>query len=396
MKKEIKYIDNNQQKGIQIDWNFIYREYKKLKCPADVYDPTTFPINLVNWGVLVSARTRGKTTNWLLIGLLLYKHYGIKTGYIRQKDSMTRSTKSKGIYNVVEEFGYVEKIFGKEWNSVYLWQKHFYLCKRDDLGKIVEKSKDDILIMLSVDKSSEYKSVLQEPRCDLLLFDEFISKTYAEDEFIDLCQLISTIRRKRLSLKIICLSNMVTPYSQYLEEMCLRQTALTIKSGEHIIVDTPLGLKIYYEVLETGKYVDKSAVNANISYFGFPNKQLSAITGEDWEIKNYPHLPRPQEGEEREILTRDIYVYCFDTYVCMEIWTSNLLGNFINFRPYPLNIPQDGIIFTDQIPAASNHFYGIGTGTPAAKLWDLKRQHRDFYSSNEVGHMIETFVNSID
>ena len=90
----IKYIDNNQQKGILIDWNMIFREYKKLKCPADVYDPTTFPINVVNWGVILSDRAKGKTTDWLLIGLLLYKHYKIQTGYIRQTDNMTKSTKT--------------------------------------------------------------------------------------------------------------------------------------------------------------------------------------------------------------------------------------------------------------------------------------------------------------
>ena len=138
----MQYIDNNQQKGIKIDWKMIFKEYKKLKCPEDTYDPTTLPLGIVNWSLLLSARSRGKTTNLLIIGLLLYKHYKIQTGYIRQTDNMTKSTKARELYNVICEFNYIERIFGEEWNSVYLWQKHFYLCKRDDDGNILSKSND--------------------------------------------------------------------------------------------------------------------------------------------------------------------------------------------------------------------------------------------------------------
>lgn len=392
----IKYIDNNQQKGILIDWNLIFKEFKKLKCPPDVYDPTTFPINVVNWGVILSDRSKGKTTNWLLIGLLLYKHYGIQTGYIRQTDAMTKSTKTRELFNVVEEFGYIQKLFGKQWNSIYLWQKHFYLCNRDENGKVIDKSEDDFCMVLSVDKSYDYKSTLTKPRMDLLIFDEFISNKYAPDEFILLCQLISTVRRKKISTKIVCLSNMVTPYSQYLEEMGLRQTALVLKPGQSEIVKTILGLDIYFEILDGNKMTDKKAVSANISYFGFANKKLSAITGSDWEIRNYPHLTRPKEGENRTVVTRDLYIYCFDKYICMEIWKSSEIGYYMNFRPYPLTVPEKGIIFSDQIPTRKNEFYGTAKGTKFSKLWKLWQQHRDFYSSNEVGHMVESFMNSID
>lgn len=392
---KITYIDNNQQKGIKIDWNFIFKEFKKLKCPSDTYDPVTLPMSAVNWFVLLSARARGKTTNLLLIGLLLYKHYGIQTGYIRQNDRMTTATKTKELFNVITEFGYIEKIFG-EYNSVYLWQKHFYLCKRDENGDIETKSNDDFCMVLSIDKSYEYKSTLTKPRMDWILFDEFISNNYAQNEFIDLCQLISTIRRKRLSTKIICASNMITPYSQYLEEMGLRPTALKLKEGQNEIVETCLGLKIYFEILSFKQVQEKKSVNANLSYFGFANKQLTAITGENWEIKNYPHLPRPTDDEKRELLTRDIYVYCFGQYICMEIYHSNIIGNYCLFRPYPLSEPADGLIFSDRPPLRPNELYGTGKNTEFRKLWHLYNSHRDFYSSNEIGHMIDTFISSID
>lgn len=405
--QKIKYIDNNPQKGIKIDWNMIFKEYKKLGCPENVYDPTTFPVNVVNWGVLLSARYRGKTTNWILIGLLLFKHYGIQTGYIRQTDRMTTSTKTKDLMNVVLQFDYIPKIFGDKWNGVYLWQKHYYLCKRDAEGKIEEKCQEDFLMLLSIDKNIEYKSTLTKPKMDLLLFDEFISDKYAPNEFIDLCQLIATVKRKRTSVKVICLSNMVTPYSQYLEEMGLRDTAIKYnqwkeevkneEEGYGRIVETILGLKIYFEVVGGKKYKrDAAEVHANMAYFGFANKQLSAITGEDWEVRNYPHLPRPEEEEERELITREVYIYAFGTYLCMEFYTSNIMGAYVLIRPYPLRVPDDGIIFTDQIPTKQNEIYGTGTGTNFHKLWNLVGAHRDFYSSNEVGHMVESFLSTVE
>lgn len=392
----MQYIDNNQQKGIKIDWKMIFKEYKKLKCPEDTYDPTTLPLGIVNWSLLLSARSRGKTTNLLIIGLLLYKHYKIQTGYIRQTDNMTKSTKARELYNVICEFNYIERIFGEEWNSVYLWQKHFYLCKRDDDGNILSKSNDDICMLMSIDKSYDYKSTLTKPRCDWILIDEMISNKYAENEFIDLCQLISTIRRKRLSTKIICASNMVTPYNQYIEEMGLRDTVLKMQPGDSNIVKTILGLQIYVEILDSTKFNDKKSVSANMSYFGFANNKLKAITGEDWEIRMYPHLLRPEEDEVRELITRDIYIHAFGKYLCMEIYNSSVMGDYCLFRPYPTGEPEDGIIFTDQIPKKSNEFYGTGEGTKLHKLWDFIKLHRDFYSSNEIGHMIETYINTVN
>ena len=391
----IKYIDNNQQKGIKIDWNLIFYLYRKLKCPKETYDPTNLPINDVNWFVILSARSRGKTTNLLLIGLLLYKEYGIMTGYIRQYENMITATKTKNLYNVINDYHYIEKIFDGQWNSTYLWQKYVYLCKRDENGVIIEKSQKPFCVFLAVEKSSDYKSTLTLPSCSWLIFDEFMSERYTENEFVSLCQLISTIRRARNDVKVVCSSNMLNKYNMYIEEMGLRETVQTLKPGEYKIEKTPLGLSIYIEILNPDAIVDKKKIHSNMMYFGFMNKQLSAITGEEWQIKNYPHLPRPTEDEKRELITRDVYIYSFGHYVCMEFYNSNVMGNYVLFRPYT-QIPDGGVIFTDQLPQKPNEIYGVGTGTPYVKLWDLYRAHRDYYTSNEIGNMIETYIKSID
>lgn len=393
----IKYIDNNRDKGIKIDWNKIFRAFKKLGIPEHFYDPTELPIREVNWCALLSNRSVGKTTQLLVVGLLLYKEYKIQTGYIRQTKAMTTSTKTKNLYTTINETGLISKIFGDAWNSTYLWQSYVYLCKRDDMGNMIEKQNDPICILMSVDRSEEYKSSLTLPRCDWLVFDEFLSSSYRTNEIVDLCQLISTVKRNRVSTKIICSTNMTAKYGMYLNEFCIDKVVEKLKPDESKIVDTPLGLHMYVKIIDDVRNKDKNHVQENLSYFGFKNKELASITGAEWQIRNYPHLMRPEENESRELITRNVYIYAFGHYVCMEFYSSNIMGNYVNFRPYELTIPpDDAIIFTDQIPKKSNEIYGVGNGTPFLKLWNLYRAHRDYYASNDIGYMVESFIKSID
>ena len=79
----MKYIDDNKELGILYDWKKIYRLYKKLGCPDNVYNPTTLPINQAKYFMLLSERKTGKTTNLLLLGMCANQEYGTVIHYIR-------------------------------------------------------------------------------------------------------------------------------------------------------------------------------------------------------------------------------------------------------------------------------------------------------------------------
>ena len=63
-------IDNNIQLGIKYDWDLIFKAYKALKCPDDVYNPVPAIRNMIDnntkWYIGMSKRRIGKTTNFLL------------------------------------------------------------------------------------------------------------------------------------------------------------------------------------------------------------------------------------------------------------------------------------------------------------------------------------------
>lgn len=69
---KIKYIDGKKENGIQYDWKFLQKEFQKLGTPKDIATPFTIPKFYENgWNIMLSERSIGKTTNWLLLGLIM-------------------------------------------------------------------------------------------------------------------------------------------------------------------------------------------------------------------------------------------------------------------------------------------------------------------------------------
>ena len=81
MKKE--YIDGDRLNGLDYDFTAIKKEFKKLKIPADVYNPTHLPLQDCKWFITMSERARGKTTNLLLLGLCFRNGvFGLQVGRV--------------------------------------------------------------------------------------------------------------------------------------------------------------------------------------------------------------------------------------------------------------------------------------------------------------------------
>ena len=88
-KEELKYIDDDMQKGAIVDWQKVFKYYDKLGCPKNVYNPSKeFKPESARWHILISTRSTGKTTNIVLIGMILHLMYGIKIMYVRQREEM--------------------------------------------------------------------------------------------------------------------------------------------------------------------------------------------------------------------------------------------------------------------------------------------------------------------
>lgn len=389
------YIDNNIQLGIKYDWNLIIKAYKALKCPKDVYDPTpaikTMTIeDKVKWYIGMSKRRVGKTTNFLLYGLIMFWEYGTHTYYIRQRDDMIAPRNSRKLFDTIVANDYISKITEGKYNSVKYAAKCWFLVRRDENGDIVDECLNPFCYMQSIQSAEDVKSVLNDPYGDFIIYDEFIGSMVYQNEFVDFFNLISTIKRLRQSALIFLLANTIDMYHVYFKELCIADHVQKMRAGDKAVIITELGTKVYVERIEQPAAAKRQDEIDKVLYYGFPNPKLSAITGDDWAIANYPHIP---EGDF-EYCYQKIYIKYSTKYVRLDIVEHETLGIclYCHWATYTYD---DSIILTSEERTDPRYIYKTGHGRLEQVLRRCFMQNRVYYATNDVGAFVESYLNSI-
>lgn len=384
---KIEYINGNKLDGIKYDFNFLRNEFKRLKCPKDVYNPSHLPFESCKWFVTLSERARGKTTNLLLFGMLIWWHYGTGICYLRSSEQMIVPKASKDLFSNIISWGYVEKISNGKYNTIIYKSRRWYFAFTDTDGEIVNQAIEPFCIMLSIDKNEQYKSVL-ETKNDFIIFDEFIERYYYPQQFILLCDLIKTIARARQSV-IICLSaNTIDLNSPYFNELQIRDKIENMTQGDTEIVTTPKGTKVFVEILgkKTARAGKKQSI-INKLYYGFDNPKLASITGSDtWAMYNYPHTPK-----EFKILVKNHYLEYNDKLIQLEICESTEGTIFINCH-LATNTYDDSIIYSLDFSTDINYRYMRGITEIDKFIWGKYDINMFTYSDNAIGSLVEKFV----
>lgn len=397
MEKNIKYILNDPQYGIEYDWKKIRKRYKELGCPKDVYDPTTAPLETCKYFVENSERNVGKTTNWLLLGMVMHEMYGTIIQYIRQTDNMIVPKALKNLFDTILIFDYVSKVTDGRWNTVIYRARRYYYALADEDGNIIEKDTEHFMFCASIDKAMDLKSSYNAPLGDLIIWDECIGKYYYPDEFVHFCDLVKTIIRGRRSPLIVLLANTINPHSPLYSELEIYDDVQLMKVSEHKIIETKKGTKLYVEWIGTAP--DKKQKNSIINklFFGFSNTLLGSITGDDWAIKCYPHIPElPKDDEEAyaNIISRKLYIFFNNKYVRLDVVNHYLLGTCI-YAHWATKIYTDSIIFTNVERTDPRYQYKLGTGNLSKFLENCFKQNRVYYATNDIGSYIDAYLSTI-
>ena len=402
--EEKKYFEDDIQLGYIVDWKKAFKYFNALGVPENVWTPCHINMNNADWFVLLSKRSRGKTTNLLLIGMILNQMYSSVIGYIRTDDTELTKMYIDEMFKVIDQYDYISELTDGRWNGYYYYAKKFYWANFDEEGKRTETSQKPFMKCFPICMSEKTKSTLNEPDVIMTIFDEFMKTRYVNDEFISLTQVLSSIRRDRWNLKCFMPSNLVSPYNQYLEEMDIRDTVLNLGDGQIVYLNASFGARMYVEHISVVQAVKNETIAARIrrmnektkEFFGFKNPKLKSIVGGGWQISNYPHLPRPLEDEKRELLYRDVYIKFFDKTVCLELCYSNVRGFYINARMYFDLIRDNVFVFTLDPPKNPREFYGFGmysNNKLCHLIWKTYQDNKFFYATNEVGRIVEEFVN---
>lgn len=375
------------------NWKDIRKEWDKLKMPKDVvYDPFHIPLSNKDphhcaYYMLISKRGVGKTTTMILLGLILFKLYGVKTQLIRQMSDMLKPKNMQEMMAAILNFGYIEKLTEGRWNSATYYANRWTFAKVDEDGHVIEKTTTHFMYTLSIDQSFNYKSSYSAPDGDFIIFDEFIGKRYTNNEFVYFMDILSTIIRKRTGVPIVMLSNAIDEYSEYFEEFEINDKIRSMKKGDCDIAITPGGTRVYVEIIDVN---DKNSASLNKEYFGFKNPRLNAITGsEGWAVAMCKHYD--YEDESLELIDRTHYIKMGLNLVNLEIYRSDKYGVIVRVHKATKYYDDSTIYTVDEIED-SRFRKGFGYSKVDAFIWKLLRRDKWHYATNSTKNFVDKYV----
>lgn len=393
--EKIKYYDNKEEHGIIYDWAEVWRRYhkiiKKAKLSDPVYDPSTAPVNRAKIHVLLSERATGKTTNWLLVGMILNQMYGTEIQYIRSTEDMIAPSVAGNIFNVILSYNegyYIKAITEGKYSGIWIHWKKAYFCNYDEKGKVTEVAPSNFLQFLSIDKNFDYKSSYNAPAGDLLIWDEAIGKNYRINEFIDFMDLTCTIIRKRKTPIIVILANTINYNWQGFKELEISKEVKQLKPGEKKTLETERGTVIYTEIIALQQSHIKTEINR--LFYGFNSPKMASITGsEPWAFDPVPHIVN---SDTDEVVNRLFRIDTGDTMLQLDIVKTEDRGLIVNCHECTKHY-NDSIIMTLGEIRDNRHIYGVGSKNPYCKMiWNLYELNKWYYDSNETGSLVKSYL----
>lgn len=389
MKRE--YIDNDINNGIKYDFKKIFKRYKELNVPKE-FNIIPYYNMSARWNVFMSERSNGKTTNVLLLGMIMNVEYGTTIEYIRMRESMIAPKNSKNIFDTIIQHDYISKITKGAWNGVTYNSKRWYYCNRDENGEIIEKCNNHFMAMLSIDKQEDYKSSYNAPYGDWIVLDEFIGTYTPLNAFIEFNQLVKTIIRERQSAYITLLANTINTEHIFFEELEIMEQTRLLDRGEKQLLQSERGTYVNVVIFNSLISEKKERNIVNKLYFGWRNPLMSGITGSDtWSISNYQHEPNLTDIK---VIASNVYVLHNNILIRLELRKSCEIPIYVHC--YRANkIKDDSIIFTLGDILDNRYVYGLGHNKLHKMIWKLYKRNLFYYRSNMVGNIVNDYYKNV-
>lgn len=385
----LKYIDDNPELGLLYDLKLIERTFRQLDCPKDLFDPFPAMRSGCKYIVDLSERSTGKTTQWLLVGLVMYCLYGCQTQYIRDTEDMILPKSTRDLFSVILKHDYVSKLTDGAYNTITYKARRWFLAYCDEYGTVIREDSTHFCFMASVDKAEVLKSGYNAPFGDLIIFDEFIGKYYTPNQFVRFCDLTKTIIRDRISPLIVMAANTIERHSQYFNELEIYDEVQQLQVGEHKILTSQRGTKIYVDLIGIAPKRRKKRSLVNQLFYGFKNPRLASITGGDWALDPYQHIPSKSNAH---CISRQLYIYHNSKYVRLDVMEDPQLGLCI-FIHWATKIYDDSIILTTVDRTDPRYQYKLGPAGIAKLIKYSQDTNRIYYATNDVGSFVKNYLN---
>lgn len=280
----------------------IEKEWKKYKCPVEYNHISLEQLFTNDYSLYMSTRQDGKTTNALLIGLVLFKLYDILPCVIRNDTNQITLSNINALYDVVIDNGYIARLFDNEFNTVvYLnRERSFYLAYRGESGDLEYKDNKPCCFVASNEKWKDYKSSKNLAKCLLIIWDEFLDTDRFTCSIVnELFNNIASFTHMNPNAHVIGLSNTVNPYSQVFEDFVITDDVTYMDFGDSKNIKSKLGTTFYIKLLSLSKKKKENLEKKQIKFFGINNKKFANFTGvQAWQGKEYRHLEEKPTTQE--------------------------------------------------------------------------------------------------
>lgn len=387
------------------DTKKIEKEIDKLQIPKEYRCRFVSLDKLFTHDYLMQLSIRqdsGKTTQALLLGLVLNRLYNTHTMYMRSDAKQITMSNIDTLYNVIVECGYVEKLYEGKYNTlVYKQMEHkFYLAHEytDTDGKYqIDVSKDYVCHVVCLEKWKEYKSNVNDPKADYILFDEFMDTDRSTTrQMNELQDNISTFGRQRDACHCVMLGNNVDKFCFWFEEFCIEDEVVNLTFGSYIEKKTSLGTTFICELMRTSDAHKEKVKNKNIRFSGFDTPKMNAYNGlQEWQGESHEHIPYNELLDNTPILT-GIWIFHRNRYIRLNVYYDNDFGYFV-FMHYSNKPQKDDAIILTLTPNATNEFFGFGDYAPRKlnkimnKILEIIKSNRCYFATNSVGELFSNY-----
>ena len=362
-----------------------------------------------DYNVIYGKRSNGKTFSVKDLILFGYHKDGIEiNGYlddgsqgaiIRRMEEDFKKGRGASMWNDIIDNpinkNMLEKTTHGKWNNIKFINMQWFLTKTED-GKEVLCDNEPFCYAFALGSAEHYKSNSY-PKINKTLLDEFIASVgYLINEFTLYTSILSTIIRDRDGVYNFLCGNSINKVNPYFTEMgltnCKNQKKNTIDVYRY--GDSELKVAVEY----TGNILDDDKKPIKVKsdkYFAFNNPRLKMITSGDWELDIYPHLLK--KYKPKDIIYIYFIVFENEIFQCeiIDIDSENKPFTYIHRKTTPIKDDGYSIIYSQDYSIEPNHKRKI-----IHALSDIEKQivwffrnERVFYQDNEVGNMIENYIN---
>lgn len=210
---------------------------------------------------------------------------------------------------------------GGKYNDFQYFQSRFWLIRRDESGKIVEKDRQPFIICSALN-SVEANTGADEGECSAIFYDEVLSREKVlQDEFYNLMIFHNNCCRNRTDYycPLILVGNTVTRDSILINNFGVN--LYDMKKGEITVVKN--SKKEPTMVFEYCDEVEVMRESAATYYERFESDRIKMIYKGDWTTGNYPYLPVQERERSRvpvkfKIVLRDKIALLFEFHLISD------------------------------------------------------------------------------